>query len=97
MARALRLSIMTGPREPELVLSRLELGLADWAVFEPDDRLLLMEQVRLAWSDYPRGLALVGRRLDVADLVRAALGEVPGAAEDFSKLLAEIDPNAIRS
>jgi hypothetical protein len=97
MAKALRLSILTGPREPALILPRLELALPAWGSLDPDDRFLVSEQIRLAWSQFPRALAVIGRRLDAVDPIRAALAELPGAAEAFDQRLAETPPDAVRS
>jgi hypothetical protein len=97
MAKALRVSILTGPREPGLVLPRLELALPDLAAFERDDRALVLEQVRRAWAEFPRGLALLAKQRNLAAVVHEGIDEVPGAAEAFDALLAETDPAAIRS
>jgi hypothetical protein len=97
MAKALRLSVLTGPREPDLVLPRLELALPELAVFEGDDRALVREQIRLAWAEFPRGLALLANQRSLAAPIHEAIDRIPGAAEAFDKLLAETDPNAIRS
>jgi hypothetical protein len=87
--KALRLSILTGPREGPLLVPRADFLLARWAELAPDDRRLAEEQVRLAWQGYPRGLVTAARARHAEDAVRTALADLPGAGAAFDEKLAE--------
>jgi hypothetical protein len=86
--RALALSLLTGPNEPDLLWQRVELGLALWQSLGEGDRGLMGTQFRRAWVQDPARLVGLARRAGGADPVRAALGDDPAAAARFNGLLA---------
>jgi hypothetical protein len=86
--RALALSLLTGPNEPDLLWKRLALGLTLWPSLTDGDRALMAEQFRLASERDPAALADLARRYAAADPIRAALADRPEALARFNALLA---------
>lgn len=58
----LNMSLRTGPREPSLVLTRLDIAFFIWRVLDPALQVAMQDQVLLAAQDNPRQLAAVAHR-----------------------------------
>lgn len=56
-ARALRLSLLTGPVVPEVTGYRLRMAMALWPHLDRDTRHLVQRQIRLAWVIAPTSLS----------------------------------------
>lgn len=54
VASKLKMSLATAPYEPQLMNLRLELCLRVWPYFQDEDRKLVFEQIRYAWSHTPK-------------------------------------------
>lgn len=85
--RALELSLLTGPNEPDLLWTRIDLGFAMWPSLADSARALMTEQLRRAWERDPAKLVGLARRNAAADAVRAALADQPDAVARFNTLL----------
>jgi hypothetical protein len=85
--RALALSLLTGPNEPDLLWPRLELALAKWSSLADSDRALMAAQLRQAWGRDPAKLVDLARRNAAGDAVRSALADQPDAVTQFNSLL----------
>jgi hypothetical protein len=60
-AAALRASILLGPHEPELALSRSTLAVALWADLDAETRELATTQLRLAWDRDPAAVVALAQ------------------------------------
>jgi hypothetical protein len=87
-ARALVLSVLTGPHEPAIFWQRLDLCLALWPAIAESDRSLVLEQLRQGWAAAPEKLTALARQRDAAAAVRAALATQPAALERFETMMA---------
>jgi hypothetical protein len=87
-ARALVLSLLTGPHEPAIFWQRLDLCLALWPAVAESDRSLVLEQLRQAWAAAPEKLAALARQRDAAAAVRTALATQPAALKRFDAMIA---------
>jgi hypothetical protein len=58
----LNMSLRTGPREPSLVLTRLDIAFYFWQLLEPALQVAMQDQVLLAALDDPRQLAAIAHR-----------------------------------
>ena len=84
---SLRLALLTSPYDPRLLWSRLRLGFLAWPYMQPDDRDIVLQQIRWAYDENPKELARLAVDADRVNVVRAALLRLPGAAADFEKML----------
>jgi hypothetical protein len=89
---ALRMAIITGPHEPAILWSRLRLALLAWDVLGPQDRDLVMDQIRFAWSRDPEHLIKLAVDLGALNTVRVALLTDHDASAEFERLVKE-SPN----
>ena len=74
----LQMSVRTAPREPQLVLDRLELAFTVWPMLDKTTRAMMEEQVVIAARFYEKKLALMARRHQALDIVAEALREEEG-------------------
>lgn len=82
MADALRMSIVTGPYDRNLVFVRLELCFRAWRWCSPGNRKLIQQQIRFAVRQSPENLARITRTPALRGTVRSALVE---SAKDLSR------------
>jgi len=87
VAAALPMAILTAPYTPRLLFFRLELCFIVWPHFAPEERDLILQQVRLAWAEDPRRLVTLAQDFHQIGLVRTALSSLPGQEERFRILL----------
>lgn len=87
VSATLRMALLTATYEPRLVFARLELCLRAWRYFEPQDRDLILQQVRLAWRTAPHRLVELAQRSGRLGVVRAALSRTPADLGEFEKRL----------
>ncbi len=73
VASALRMAMLTARYEPRLLFIRLELSLRSWSYFRAEDRELVYQQVRFAWSKKPKRLVEMAVGTGRVNVVRAAL------------------------
>ena len=73
VASALRMAMLTARYEPRLLFIRLELSLRSWSYFRAEDRGLVYQQVRFAWSKKPKRLVEMAVGTGRVNVVRAAL------------------------
>ena len=76
---ALRMSLITGSVVPELMTSRLEIGLRLAALFDAAMVGLMKRQIRLIWILKPEYVTQLSADPSAADFVRAALAELDEA------------------
>ena len=81
------MAFLTSPYDPRLLWSRLRLGFLAWPYMQPDDRDIVLQQIRWAFDENPKELARLAADADRVNVVRAALLRLPGAAAEFEKLL----------
>lgn len=74
----LQMSIRTAPREPQLVLDRLELAFTVWPMLDKTTRAMMEEQVVIAARFYEKKLALMARRHLALDILAEALRNEEG-------------------
>jgi hypothetical protein len=84
---SLRLALLTSPYDPRLLWSRLRLGFLAWPYMTPDDRDIVLQQIRWAFDENARELARLAVDADRVNVVRAALLRLPDAAAAFEKML----------
>lgn len=84
---ALRMAIITGPNEPAILWSRLRLSLLAWNALGPQDRDLVLDQIRFAWSRDPEQLVKLATDLGIINTVRVALLADHDASAEFEKLV----------
>jgi tetratricopeptide (TPR) repeat protein len=92
-ARALRLSLQSGPYEPDLILPRAALGLANWAWLGASTAAAFRVEFRRAMAQAPARFVH-----DVVDsgqvaAVRAALRGRPEQQRGFERLVARAGPH----
>lgn len=74
----LQMSVRTAPREPQLVLDRLELAFTVWPMLDRTTRAMMDEQVVIAARFYEKKLALMARRHQALDILAEALRNEEG-------------------
>jgi tetratricopeptide (TPR) repeat protein len=84
---ALRLALLTATHEPPLLWSRLRLSFLAWSHMPPEDRDMVMQQVRIAWDAAPGDLARLAVDLKQVKIVRDALAKDPAALAEFDRLV----------
>ena len=89
VASALRMAMLTARYEPRLLFIRLELSLRSWSYFRPEDRALVYQQVRFAWSKEPKRLVEMAVGTGRVNVVRAALLRSRKDISAFEKRLRE--------
>jgi len=82
---ALKLSILTSPWSPELVLWRCELGVDLYAALDTEARELLQEQFQTAAERSPRALAQRMQQKNAVVLARVMLAQSPEALLRFEQ------------
>jgi len=87
VADALRMSILTGPHEPELAFLRLRLCLLAWDHLSDDDRVLVRRQIRFAWQVSRRSLVTLAEESTRLREIRLGLLEDPDALAEFERML----------
>jgi hypothetical protein len=87
-ARALVLSLLTGPHEPTIFWQRLDLCLALWPAVAEPDRSPVLEQLRQGWAAAPERLAALARQRNASAAVRAALATQPASLQRFEAMIA---------
>lgn len=73
LAPLLKMAITTGPYEPKLVLTRVELGLVAWPFLNGETKNLVSGQIRLAARYYPDRLARATKQRHGLRIVHRAL------------------------
>ncbi len=89
VASALRMAMLTARYEPRLLFIRLELSLRSWSNFRPEDRELVYQQVRFAWSKEPKRLVDLAVGTGRVNVIRAALLRSRKDLSAFEKRLRE--------
>ena len=89
VASALRMAMLTARYEPRLLFIRLELSLRSWSYFRPEDRELVYQQVRFAWSRNPKRLVEMAVGTGRVNVIRAALLRSRKDISAFEKRLRE--------
>lgn len=79
----LKMAVLTGPYEPRLLVSRLELGLIAWPGLDDAVRALMAEQIRIVARFYPERLARLAKRHYALSIVRDALATDPELSRRF--------------
>lgn len=74
----LQMSVRTAPREPQLVLDRLDVAFTAWPVLDKTTRALMNEQIVIAARFYEKKLAALARRHLALDILAEALREEEG-------------------
>ncbi len=87
VARILEMAILTTPFDPRLLFLRLQLCFLAWPYFDPEDRDLVLQQVRHAWREAPGQLVDLAVAAERVDVVRAALSRSPEDLEHFEEHL----------
>ena len=86
-ARALAMSFLTGPREPELIEIRTLLTFDLWPAISDEDRPLALSHIRFGFLAHPRLITGLAGTAAARGIVRAALAGVPRQLEKFEKLI----------
>lgn len=92
VASHLIMSIRLARYEPDLSFSRLRLCLAAWTHFAPQDRELILEQIRLAWRQSPDRVVELATELQRTDVIRTALAQNPPDLHDFDARVSKSQP-----
>jgi hypothetical protein len=89
-AQALLMSIRTGGfQAPDLLQRRLFWSLAHWDLYDPQERRLIEEQIRLVWQLAPDQLTEMALQVpDFLAPIASALEQVPGARKQLAAALA---------
>ena len=74
----LQMSVRTAPREPQLMLDRLELAFTVWPMLDRTTRTMMEEQVVIAARFYEKKLALMARKHVALDILAEALRDEEG-------------------
>lgn len=80
---ALRMSVLSGPYEPNLFNLRVTIALKYWADQNEETRGLVERQLRLAWSRIPVVIVQRAMAFDRMFEVAEALDSMPGAREEY--------------
>ena len=83
---ALKISMLTGTHEPHLMYSRLDLLLRVWPHFDEVGRVLVAQQIRIAWSRSRTKVAKLARKWSASEIVVDAL-DSPEDVRDFGEAL----------
>lgn len=89
VARELRMSIETGPEEPNLVVERLAVAMMNWAKLDFLTRTMFVRQVENAAAYRTRELADLALRFGVGDFVKAILASRPDLQARFAEMYFE--------
>jgi len=74
----LQMSVRTAPREPQLVLDRLDLAFTAWPMLDKTTRAMMEEQIVIAARFYERKLAVLARQHQALDILAEALRNEEG-------------------
>tara|TARA_R110002072_G_scaffold19100_14_gene71126 strand:- start:3145 stop:3804 length:660 start_codon:yes stop_codon:yes gene_type:complete len=85
--KALRLSILAGPHQPALILSRIRLGLQSWPFLTAENKALIKSQVIIAAQLFPARLAEVPRSNLQNRLVIQLLAKEPTLLRSYQAIL----------
>jgi len=88
VASALTMSMLTARYEPDLMYARLAVSLESWNYFSADDRLLVLDQVRMAWRRKPARLVELAASAGRIGVVYTALAGDITALADLDRRLA---------
>lgn len=91
-SRALKMSMVTSPRSPSLLLWRCGVGLELFYVLDAEGRDLLEQQFRLATEWAPGAVANLAIERTAVPIVRALLENSPEARAKFDQRLALLRP-----
>ena len=83
LALYLRMAILTAPREPKLVLARLDLAFVTWHLLDNSTRALLEEQIVIVAGFYAKRLARLTKERFALGIVRPALASAPRLLRRF--------------
>lgn len=87
---ALKMSILTGPWMPGLLLARCAMAIDLYADLDPEARGLVKEQFRVAAERSPRSLAELVRQKRAILIARVMLAGSPEAFSSFEAALAQL-------
>jgi len=85
---ALKASMLLGPNEIPITITRAELGLKLWPSLDTDERRAVASQIRLAWENYPNELVTIAKSNDAGFPVMIALARDPVRLGKFMNALA---------
>jgi hypothetical protein len=83
LAPYLRLAILTAPREPKLVLARLDMAFVAWHLMDNTTRALINEQIVIAAGFYSKRLARLAKERYALTIVSRALVSEPRLRRRF--------------
>ena len=83
LAPYLRMAILTAPREPKLVLARLDLAFVAWHLMDNTTRALINEQIVIAAGFYAKRLARLTKERYALTIVSQALFSEPRLLRRF--------------
>ena len=86
-SRALAMSFLTGPREPELIEVRTRLTFDIWPAISAEDRRLAQSHIRFGFLVNPRLIVSLAGDPVARGIVRAALAAAPRQLERFEKIV----------
>jgi hypothetical protein len=86
--RALKMSMVTAPRSPSLLLWRCRIGLDLFYILDSEGRDLLEQQFALTMEKSPMAVVELAARHDSVPIVRSLLEDDPAALARFDELLA---------
>jgi hypothetical protein len=89
VARYLRMSIETGPEEPNLVVERLAVAMTNWAKLDFLTRAMFIRQVENAAAYRTRELADLALRFGAGDFVKSILASRPDLQARFAEMYFE--------
>jgi hypothetical protein len=85
--RAFRTSLLMALYDPTLMVWRCQLGLGLWPMLDTDDRQLVANQLRMAWTRQPAELMGLAKGGNNAAVIAAALDQDPVERAAFEKAL----------
>ncbi len=86
-ARALAMSFLTGPREPELIEIRTRLTFDLWPAVSDEDRRLALSHIRFGFIVNPRLIAGLAGDKAARGIIRAALKGAPRQLKKFEGMI----------
>ena len=86
-SRALAMSFLTGPREPELIEIRTRLTFDLWPEISAEDRRLAQSHIRFGFLVNPRLIVSLAGETVARGIVKDALAASPGQLKKFENLI----------